>query len=166
MKQTKVWIVAYTKPKHENTAKNLLELKGYKVLMPLIKRKRIWSDRTKWIKMPLFPSYIFVQCRLNESIFILQTQGIVKLVNFNGKAAVINNNEIIALEGIIANRFNPNEIDYFIKGEKALVINGPLKGYYGEVIKLNNDENKLIIRIDAIKQSFSISISKNNLLKK
>ena len=165
MKQTKVWIVAYTKPKHENTAKNLLELKGYKVLMPLIKRKRIWSDRTKWIKMPLFPSYIFVQCRLNESIFILQTQGIVKLVNFNGKTAVINNNEIIALEGIIANRFNPSEIDYFIKGEKALVINGPLKGYHGEIIKSDSKHSKLILRIEAIGRSLTINIKTNELKK-
>ena len=54
------WIAVYTKPRHEKTVSNDLYKKGYEVYLPLLREKRKWSDRKKWIEFPLFKSYLFV----------------------------------------------------------------------------------------------------------
>ena len=47
------WIAVYTKPRHEKTVSNDLYKKGYEVYLPLLREKRKWSDRKKWIEFPL-----------------------------------------------------------------------------------------------------------------
>ena len=69
------WIAVYTKPRHEKTVRNELYKKGYEVFLPLLKEKRKWSDRKKWIEFPLFRSYLFVRTDLKKVLFIVQTSG-------------------------------------------------------------------------------------------
>ena len=58
----------------------------------------------------------------------------------------------------------PEPTDYFIKGDKVKVTNGPLKGVDGEIAKIH-DNNRLIIRIDSIQHSLSIKINPGFLKK-
>ena len=46
------WIAVYTKPRHEKAVSNELYKKGYEVFLPLLKERRKWSDRKKWIEFP------------------------------------------------------------------------------------------------------------------
>ena len=52
--------------------------------------------------------------------------------------------------------------DYFRKGNKAQVIEGPLKGLKGEVYRIGNND-RLLIRVDAIQHSISIQIERSYL---
>ena len=65
-KEIKSWIAVYTKSRHENTVKAELKKINFEVYLPLIRKKRRWSDRTKWVDFPLFKSYLFVKTELNE----------------------------------------------------------------------------------------------------
>ena len=44
------WIAVYTKPRHEKIVENELRNKGFEVYLPILKEKRKWSDRKKWIE--------------------------------------------------------------------------------------------------------------------
>ena len=50
----KKWIAVYTKPRHEKTLAQELEKKGIESYLPLLKERRKWSDRKKWVEFPLF----------------------------------------------------------------------------------------------------------------
>jgi transcription antitermination factor NusG len=158
----KKWIAIYTKSHHEKTTASALEEKGYAVYLPLIRQKRKWSDRTKWVDAPLFKSYMFVQCEIKQGLFILQTPGVVSIVKFSGQIAVVPSETILSLRMMIEGGFIPEPIDYFIKGDLVEVKEGPMKGVTGEVIRVDKHD-RLLLRIDAIQHSVSIQINRGFL---
>ena len=67
----KKWIAVYTKPRHEKTVALELGKKGIESYLPLLKERRKWSDRKKWVEFPLFRSYVFVKIELKNVISLL-----------------------------------------------------------------------------------------------
>ena len=157
--QNKKWIAVYTKPRHEKTVEKELQKKGFEVYLPLLKQRRKWSDRKKWVEFPLFRSYIFVKTEIKNALFVLQTLGVVKVVKFGGEVAVIQNDSIQAIKLMIEGGYMPEATDYFVKGDPVEVNDGPLKGLVGEVIRVDNHD-RLLIRVDAIQHSVSVQINR------
>mgnify|MGYP001227599471 CR=1 FL=1 len=160
----KKWIALYTKPRHEKVVYQKLEKKGFEVYLPLIKLKRAWKDREKWIDQPLFKSYVFVNIELKNSLFLLNTSGVVKIVKFGNKIIPVQNDDIKSLKILLKGNFDVQPIDYFLHGDKVIVKNGPLRGFKGEIIQFQN-KHRLMIRIDSIQNSVSIQIEKKFLKK-
>ena len=156
------WIAVYTKPRHEKTVRNELCKKGYEVFLPLLKERRKWSDRKKWIEFPLFRSYLFVRTDLKNVLFIVQTSGVVKVIKFGAKIGIIQDNIIKSIKLMIEGGYKPEPLDYFIQGDPVIVKEGPLKGLIGEVVRIDNND-RLIVRIDAIQHSVSIQIERGFL---
>ena len=157
--QNKKWIAVYTKPRHEKTVEKELQKKGFEVYLPLLKQRRKWSDRKKWVEFPLFRSYIFVKTEIKNALFVLQTLGVVKVVKFGGEVAVIQNDSIQAIKLMIEGGYMPEATDYFVKGDPVEVKDGPLKGLVGEVIRVDNHD-RLLVRVDAIQHSVSVQINR------
>jgi len=161
---SKKWIAVYTKPRHEKSVEKELKNKGYEVYLPMLKERRKWSDRKKWVSFPLFRSYIFVKIEIKNSLFILKTPGVVKIVKFLGKISIIPFESIRSIKLMIEGGYSPEATDYFIKGNPVEIKDGPLKGITGEVISINKN-NHLVIRVDAIQHSISIKINRAYLSK-
>jgi len=160
----KRWIAVYTKPRHEKTVEKELLEKGFEVYLPMLKERRKWSDRKKWVEFPMFKSYLFVKTELKNSLFVLQTKGVVTLVKFCGEVAIVQDNVIEGIRLLIEGGYKPEATDYFIKGDPVEVKNGPLKGLIGEVIR-TDDKDKLVLRVDAIQHSVSVQIDRGFLKK-
>tara|TARA_B100000029_G_scaffold110760_1_gene102734 strand:+ start:380 stop:889 length:510 start_codon:yes stop_codon:yes gene_type:complete len=163
--KSKKWIALYTKPKHEKSVANQLDLKGFEVYLPLLKERRKWSDRKKWIEYPLFKSYLFAKIINREAINISQTPGVVKIVKFSNRIAIVNENSIQAIKLMLDGGYNPKPTDYFITGDLVTVKDGPLKGLEGEVVNMGGND-RLIIRIESIQHSISVKINRAFLLKR
>ena len=158
------WIAVYTKPRHEKSVEKNLKNKGYEVYLPMLKERRKWSDRKKWVLFPLFRSYIFVKIEIKNSLFVLKTPGVVKIVKFRGKISVIPYDIIKSIRLMIEGGYSPEATDYFIKGNPVQIKDGPLKGIEGEVVEVDK-KNRLIIKVDAIQHSISIKIDRAYLSK-
>ena len=158
-KLLKSWIAIYTKPRHEKRVAKELISKGYHTYLPLVKERRKWSDRKKWVELPLFKSYLFVQTRLNETIHILKIPGIVRIVKFGDKIATINKKSIDSIKILLKEGYKPKSTDYLLKGDSVIIKEGPLKGLTGEVTQLQ-DKNYFILKIDSIQSSISVKIDK------
>ena len=161
----KNWIAVYTKSRHEQIVVNELNKKNIESYCPMFKERRQWSDRKKWVHFPLFRSYVFANIEINENIYVLQTIGVNKIVKFQEKISIIPDKVIDNIKNIIEGGYNIEEADYFIKGDEVRVVSGPLKGLDGVVLDLRG-ANKIIIKIEAIQQAFSVKISSNILKSK
>ena len=159
---SKKWLAVYTKPQHEKAVEKEFQKKGFEAYLPILKERRKWSDRKKWVEFPLFRSYIFVRIEIKNALFVLQTLGVVKVVKFGGEVAVVQNKNIEAIKLIIEGGYNPEPLNYFIKGDPVEVKDGPLKGLVGEVIRLDKND-RLVLRVDAIQHSISIQIDRGFL---
>ena len=83
------WYALYTRPRVEKRVASILEEKEIRAFLPTRSVMRQWSDRKKVVEEPLFPSYVFVFADLAERYCSLQSTGVVRMVQFNGKPARI-----------------------------------------------------------------------------
>ena len=153
----KQWIVVRSKPRSEKVAHNELVKKNIESYLPLLKERRKWSDRKKWVEFPLFSSYLFARIDIKDSIFVLQTQGVNTIVKFGKQIAIVQNSVIEAIRLAMEGGYQLEPVEYFVEGNRVEVVAGPMKGIKGIVAKLKG-QNRLIIKIDAIQQALSIQI--------
>ena len=153
----KRWIVVRSKPRSEKVAYKELVSKNIEAYLPLLKERRKWSDRKKWVEFPLFSSYLFARIDMKDSIFVLQTQGVNTIIKFGEKIAVVQDDVIKAMRLAIEGGYQLEPTEYFVEGNLVEVIAGPMKGVSGIVARLKG-QSRLIIKIDAIHQALSIQI--------
>ena len=158
----KKWIAVYTKSRHEQIVINELSKKDIESFCPMFKERRQWSDRKKWVHFPLFRSYVFARIHLKENIFVLQTIGVNKIVKFQNKISIIPDQVINDIKNIVDGGYKIQQVDYFVKGDEVSVVSGPLKGVNGIIQDLKGN-SRLIMKVEAIRQAFSIEISPEQL---
>ena len=113
---TSDWIVAYTKPKHEYAVLDKLSKAGFVSYIPTIRKRRKWSDRKKWIEVPLFKSYVFINTEPKNSLSVSKINGIVRIVKFGNEIAIVNDNIIDIIKKMIKGGYIPKSESYFFKG--------------------------------------------------
>ena len=151
------WYALSTKARHEKKVHNQLTQKGITNYLPLQTFYRRWSDRYKKVQEPLFSCYVFVKIALLDRLKVLHTDGVVRLVAFNGIPATIPDDQIEAIKTILENNYQIERVDYLTPGQKIEVRQGPLKGIKGILTEIKNS-HRLIVRIDSIMQAISLDI--------
>ena len=151
------WIAIYTKSRHEKVVIQELENKNIEAYCPIFKERRQWSDRKRWVEFPLFRSYVFAKIELKNSIYILQAMGVHHIIKFQGNISIIPNEIIQNIKNMIGGGFRVEQVEYFVKGDEVIVVEGALKGMEGIVVKIKN-ENKLVLKVAAIQQAIAVQI--------
>lgn len=156
------WYALHTRCRYEKKVDHLLKEKEITSYLPLRESYHRWSDRYKKVLTPLFSCYVFVSIMLQDSYTILQTDGAIKLVSFNGKPAVIPDDQIATIKQILEKKMTIYHTDFFVPGKKVKIFRGPLQGVEGTLIQKNN-KNRLVISIEGINQALSIEIDYRDL---
>ena len=160
----KQWHVIYTRSRAEKKVQMELILKDIENYLPIQKKLRQWKDRKKWVEMPLMSGYCFVHITRKEYDLVLQTNNVVSYVRFEGKAATIPDSQIDYLKQMLKQYDFDVEVtsENFAPGKRVEVIEGPLIGLRGELIKARG-KNKFIIRFSQINSIFSVEVPANQL---
>src|SRR5687768_3071306 len=106
MEPEKRWYAVYTHARWEKKVASLLARKEIENYCPLNKVLRQWSDRKKFVYEPLFTCYVFVRISKKESVSVLQTDGVLNYVNWQGKPAVIRDPEIELIKKFLLDHSN------------------------------------------------------------
>ncbi len=128
--------------------------------LPLVKKLRLWSDRKKWVEMPLFNGYIFVQPKPSERDQVLQIPGVVKYLKYNGEDARVSSAEIELIERLIDKGYHleSGATGSLRKGDKVKIEQGPLKGIEAEVLKDADGSETVWIAFETISQVVKVVI--------
>ncbi|MGG9964362.1 transcription termination/antitermination NusG family protein [Ferruginibacter sp. SUN106] len=94
----KNWYVLYTRPQSEKKVATLLTKKKVEHFIPLVCIEAQKSWRHKAMYRPLFKSYVFVFTTEQQAALLMQTDGVINLLHWLGKPAVINETEINAIK--------------------------------------------------------------------
>lgn len=132
---------------------------GYDVYLPLHKVARQWTDRVKFVEVPLIPSYIFVCVNESEYYNILNISGVVAYVTFEGKAAKIPAKQIEALRQSLSGGLSIETFTKrFERGQEVQVISGLFKGMCGNVYT-EAGKAAFIIDMHTIGYAFKVNLS-------
>jgi len=94
MMEEKKWFVVYTKPHCEKKVSEVLSRKGIENYCPLNKVLKQGNDRKKIIHTPLFSSCVFVKISPDQQVTVRQTGGVLNLLFWLNKPAVVRDKEI------------------------------------------------------------------------
>jgi transcription antitermination factor NusG len=153
----KLWYAVYTRPRHEKQVVAQLSGQPVECFLPLYESVRRWKDRRVVLSMPLFPGYVFIHLNLPDRLKVLQTPGVVNLVEFGGVACPIPDTEIEALQACLACRVRMQPHPYLTVGRRVSVRSGPLAGVEGILVRKKSGY-RLVLSIDSINSSVWVEL--------
>jgi transcription antitermination factor NusG len=158
------WYAVYLRSRYEQKTDAELKEKGIESYLPLIEVTRIWSDRKKKIKEPLFRGYLFVKSDLRNTIDILQTDGVVRLVGIRERPSPIPEDQMNWIRLLTQHPEALQREKYIMRGLKMRVVAGPFFGLEGFIVR-EKGTHKVVISFESIQQSVSLEIPINMLEK-
>jgi transcription antitermination factor NusG len=151
------WYALQVKPRFEKVVETQLQYKGYEVLLPVHTSTRKWSDRTKSISLPIFPSYVFCRFDINARLPILITPGVNSVVGAGKLPIAIDDTEIQSLCQLVKSGLRPEPSPYIREGEPVRIENGPLEGLTGIVVRTSGHD-RLILSVTLLQRSVAVEV--------
>jgi len=146
MNEIMKWFAVYTRPRSEKKVAEILTRRKIENYCPINKIVRQWSDRKKVVHEPLFTSYVFARVSESNVTALKQTNGVINLVYWLGKPAVIRDLEIEAVRKFLSEYSNiklqktPVTINDHVR-----VLSGPLMDLEGKVLSIGSNTVKLAL---------------------
>ena len=160
----KRWFAVYTIARNEERASYHLRNQGYEVYLPLFRKKRRHARRTDWVKMPLFPRYLFVQLDLEVMPWraVHSTLGVSALVCSGDGPVPIRNELIAAIQG----RESPDGLvrinEHFCAkpGKRVTLLDGPFAEFEG-IFESMRDDQRMVILLEFLGRPLKVVAPKN-----
>ncbi len=151
------WHALYTRHQHEKTVADLLHKKGFDVFLPLYNTSHRWKDRTKALSLPLFPSYVFIRGGLERQLQILITPGVYSVLAVAGRAAIISEEEISAVQRMVSSSRLVEPHPFLKCGDRVRVKSGSLEGIEGILVRKKNSI-RLVLSVELLMQSVAVEV--------
>ena len=155
----RTWRAFTVRARSEKRVADRLSAAGIETLLPLRRALRQWSDRKKWVEVPLFSGYVFARVDERERLVVLETEAVVKTVSFGDTLAEVPEQEIEILRTLMSvpDRLEAVARDAFPVGAEVILTNGPLKGVRGHVTDHPRDAY-LSGEVPSIRQSIRVQV--------
>lgn len=150
------WLAAYTRPRHEEKVKDYWEARGIEVFFPCYQSLRRWSDRTRLIRLPLFPSYVFLRLRPADRQRAVQAPGFLWLVHNRLGPVRVDAGELAAIRRLLASGLEYDPMPRAEVGDAIEVVGGALKGCRGYLLR--KDRGRIVLCVAAIQGTIRVQL--------
>lgn len=157
---TPFWYCVHTRSRHEDVVHQRLCEKQITTFLPKLE---VWSrrkDRRKKIQKALFPGYLFVNERMDpyHRLEILKTNGVVRILGNEEGPLPVPDVQIESIQKILNGNTAVFPFPYLKEGQIVRVVDGPLKGCQGYLLKIKEEKQRLVISVDLLQRSVSVEI--------
>lgn len=159
------WYAIYAQVRHEGKVYSRLQAKSFECLLPQMERWSRRRDRRKKIQVPIFPGYLFVRTVLDnyEQVRILQTPGVVRIVRNQDGPLPVPDSQMNSLLTLLGNERVLTSHPYLAEGMRIRIVNGPLYGCEGILLRRKNEKTRLVVTIDIIQQAVAVELSQEDV---
>lgn len=151
------WFAVSVCPRHEKQVARMLDAKRVRHCLPLYSSLRQWRDRRKQVELALFPGYLFVNISSQELLSVLRVPGVVRFVTFQGRPAVVPDQEIRAIRVGSSLGVDIQPHPYLRTGHRVRVMAGPLLDTEGILVR-RRGRFRLVISVDSLMRSISVEM--------
>lgn len=153
------WYAVHTRARHERVVAQRLTEQGVTTFLPLVKEVHRWSDRKRSVELPLFSSYVFVRLvpAGEERLRVLRIDGVFKFVGARGLGTPIADAQIDAVRTLVGQQIPWSAHPFLQIGQRVRVRGGSLDGLEG-ILLSRDDDNTLVVSVDAIQRSLAVRI--------
>ncbi|MGA1844043.1 MAG: transcription termination/antitermination protein NusG [bacterium] len=155
------WYAVHTSSRHEDMVHMRLAAKEIPVFLPKIEKWSTRKDRKKRIRVPLFNGYLFINVHLDKYtwLHVLKTPGVARIVGNQNEPVPIPDEQIDSIRILLNNDVMLNPFPYLKIGQRVRIVNGPLTGVEGILVKTDPGKNKLVVSVDLLQRSLSVELN-------
>lgn len=141
----------------------LSSLDGVEGFLPTYRDKRVWSDRTKIIEVPLFGGYVFARFDAKSlHMPVVRLGGVKSVVGFGSDPQALADTEIESVRTLVASGFPMQQWPFLKAGQKVRVEHGPLRGTEGVIVS-QKDEWMMVVSIELLQRSVAVLLDRSVL---
>jgi transcriptional antiterminator NusG len=160
------WRALWTRSHSEQLVHDQLAAKGFRPFLP---KMQVWSRRggvQHVIDVPMFPGYLFLNHEMDKSAYlkVCQARGLVRVLGERWDClAEIPDRQIDAIRTVTAagERVLPHA--YLTAGRRVRILRGPLKGVEGSLVQTHATRGLLVLSIELLQRSVSVSVDCTNV---
>jgi transcription antitermination factor NusG len=147
------WLALQVRMRTEHQVADALRSKGYEEFLPTSPRQ----PQSERLVKPLFPGYVF--CRATPEIqgLIVTTPGVIRIVSFGGKPALIDADELASIRVMVEAGVPVSTAMGFQVGDRVRIDAGPLRGVVG-VLKQVDKRTRLIVSINMMMRTVATEV--------
>lgn len=155
------WYVLWTRSHCEQLVHDQLAAKMYHLFFPKIE---VWSRRgglRHLIRIPMFPGYVFLRHAMDKASFVevQKTRGLVRLLGERwDRLAVAPNEEIEAVQRVLAARLRPVPHPYLREGQPVRISHGPLAGVEGIFVRIKPNKGLFVLSVNLLQRSVAVEV--------
>ncbi len=153
------WYALRVKPRHEKSVSLALANKGYLTYLPCHTAPRRWSDRTKRVRLPLFPCYLFCRMRIEDRLPVLVVPSVRSIVGFGGRPCAVEEAQVLDIRRVEESGLPAMPWPFAQLGERVELTAGPLSGLRG-VIEQCKGVDRLIVSVELLRRSVAVEIDR------
>lgn len=153
------WYALHTRYKQERKVGNDIVSAGFESFVPTTRQVHRWTDRDKYVDVPLFPCYVFVHIAISYAAYsrMLSIPGVLRWVGIGSKPSAISEVEVDGIKKVLTSKVAFSNHPFPAVGQRVRVRGGCLDGLEGLVLSTKG-AGKLLITIGAVQQAISISL--------
>lgn len=146
---TAKWFAIYTRFKGEKEVVRLLAKKNIESYLPLNRLVKQYKSKRKIVELPLINCYVFVRITKKQYVPVLETNNVLKFIQFSKRMVAIPDPEIELLRRICQEQMDIEvEQISFQKGKAVEIIGGNLTGVHG--ILVSEKGKNFVVQLDHI----------------
>lgn len=153
------WYALTVKPRHERSAARNLRCRGLEEFSPVYRARRRWCDRVKELELPLFPGYVFCRFAYPQRMLVLNTPSVTSIVEFGRRPAPASDEEIAAVQAIVASGLPAGPWPYLRAGQKVRIEQGCLEGVAGILLR-EKDACRVLVSVEILQRSVAVEIDR------
>lgn len=158
---TQAWYALYTHPRAEKKLAEALQKLGIEHYLPLLRTRKKWSDRYKWVEETVFASYMFVHIDFErDSLRVLKLPQAVYFVSTEEAPTVIEAHDLELLRLAVDNYAESlvlRDTAALAAGETVRINDGPFAGKEA-VIERIQGKTLVVVAFPALNKSVQVEI--------
>jgi transcriptional antiterminator RfaH len=160
------WYCARTKPKHEHiAAANVRKHLQLEVFNPRLRVDRATQRGIVRSVEPLFPSYIFLRCVIEDKLNEIQhTNGVSSLVRFGDRIPPVEDAIIEELKKCFANEEPMTVEDNISPADQVMVADGAFAGMSAKVLRVMPATKRVQILLDILGRPTSVEVNRDSVV--
>jgi len=155
------WYALWTQSHCEQLVHDQLTTKGFHLFLPKIET---WSRRSgvrHRIRMPMFPSYLFVHHEMDHASYVevRKARGVVCILGDGwNRLAAVPDVEINAIQRVVGAQLPAQPHPYLREGQRVRITQGPLADLEGILVQTKPDKGLLVLSINLFQRSVAVEI--------
>src|SRR5712691_8061334 len=151
------WYAIQTWSRHEKMVRDQLAAKRITHLLPLWRKRSRRQDRVNYVEVPLFSGYLFGYFALLDTVTVLDTFVVARIVGMKGTAVPVPDEQIAAVRTMAEHRLLYDPHPYLVEGMRVRITRGVLIGAEGTLIE-KRQRHRLVIRLELIQQAVAVDV--------